>query len=148
MGGLIAEKLRVMQVKTKDDPSRRGHDVSKSHHVKLRDAKARPTRVSACGSLHTALGIFDPQSMLLRLNASACATLTPYKSLRFPVSLSSGRFISFTANSLCKWRSDLPIYRTVAMPPKQATLGYVRPSQMTVTCGNRLNHAAVCVILN
>ncbi|PSN72962.1 DNA ligase 1 [Corynespora cassiicola Philippines] len=61
--------------------------------------------------------------MLLRLNASACATLTPYKSLQFPASLSSGRFISFTTNSLCKWRSDLPIYRTVVMPPKQATLG-------------------------
>lgn len=105
------------------------NDVSRT-----RDAEARSDACLLCS--HNRTWRFRRWSMHLRSNASAYSALVFNPFFRRNLfSLQFDKFYSSYAPRLLRTHYQLPRFcQLAAMPPKQATLGYVRPSQITLGC--------------
>jgi len=68
------------------------------------------------------------------LNTSAYYTVARRSFRRLSV-LSFSRCVALSVRVHIHVQQRHAFHRIGAMPPKQATLGYVRPSQTTLTCG-------------
>lgn len=100
--------------------------------------EARPNAcLPGCYVHRTRTWHFLYQSMHVRFNASAFFTLTQNTLSRSSLYLSlrcTSRCTSFPLSAHHAASTRHRLYHIVVMPPKQATLGYVRPSQTTIGC--------------